>query len=106
MKVRNGFVSNSSSASFIVTWKPKELVATKEEAISTIVDGEYFNSEGDDGFLAFLNRNTKKDHEWYVTTAFTSMKNSMEDFGPHIMLLLGYLNTKSDFEFFARIDKD
>jgi hypothetical protein len=99
MKIRAGFVSNSSSASFIIRWREIEECdsGSIEEAISNLYDLEY----KEDDFVNSITKekiedkdlmypayrvakwaleNTKKIDDYYQTEGFTWMMNSYADF--------------------------
>lgn len=107
MKIRNGFVSNSSSASFIITWKPK--VSTDNDLkrmFSRLTEGDYLREEKGKDVYSFVEENTTIESGAFCTRDFTSMMNSMEDFDPRIFVLLAYLATNSQFEYSVLVDND
>ena len=86
MRIRTGFVSNSSSASFVVTWKVLDLHVKDEDAINYAVAQLLdYNSEYDpeEPFNEIV-KNTKvlslEDHI-FKTGFWTCMMNSSQDFG-------------------------
>ena len=102
MKRRNGFVSNSSSASFIIHWRIKgfgEEFSIKEAILKLMDSYRYFVEE--DKFVPLYKENTENEESIkektmmeeiekdtvknkdgsYTTTFYTYMKNSMDDFG-------------------------
>ena len=111
MKIRNGFVSNSSSASFIISWKQKiSTTNDPKEAFGMLAEGDFLyideDGKGDD-LPSFIEKNTKvKELGVFETEAFTTMMNSMEDFDPRIFVLLAYLASNNEFEYSAKIDSD
>ena len=85
MKFRNGFVSNSSSASFVVTWRcdtdegEDGSIIPLEDAIDLLL--EYCNPDLRDEIIKM----TKvQDNGSFITTGWTSMVNSYSDFPPEI----------------------
>ena len=116
MKIRTGFVSNSSSASFVIRWKTNVDMSTqldnitKEDRISlSLMDvmdtgrmdiediskkTEHNQSEEYDGYdnmLRHLFRNTKeidKVEDIYETSFWTSMHNCSSDFGRYAAYLV------------------
>jgi hypothetical protein len=97
MKIRNGFVSNSSSASFIVHWRMRTMgkeVGIKQ-ALSSVFDACVYSDETkdwswDDSYFIDgykktfeeIMEKTEQNHDGSFTTKFwTSMMNSPSDFG-------------------------
>lgn len=79
MKIRAGFVSNSSSASFSVIWQvldDKEYTA--EEAVKQL-----FDFDGRDALIARVAKDTTQlqAKNTFESTFFTSMLNAFGDFG-------------------------
>ena len=106
MKIRMGFVSNSSSGSFIIHWRMKAFGkrVTKERAIgnlfgvcfkdNTATEGSLLaNTEGEIDWEGTwnqdarskvedaMNKTVQNDDGSFTTTFWTSMVNSAEDFG-------------------------
>ena len=103
MKTRNSLVSNSSSASFIVTWKcldPEE--TDKKEVINQLF------GYGDKSLKLNITNNTIQLKSGYFRTAFfISMLNEITDFGPDAGYLILSLYTNSNFEIAdARVESD
>lgn len=96
MKIRTGFVSNSSSASFVIHWRPKtmgEKVSLKE-ALSNIYGVTSYKIETDEvnwqdnwdkecqPKFEKTKEQTKDNGDGTYTTHFcTSMMNTADDFG-------------------------
>ncbi len=95
MKIRNGFVSNSSSGSFIMNWRMKTFgkEVTIRRAIGNIF-GVYFKEDTDEfDWENTWNKEVKPKVEKaidatvqnsdgsFTSTFWTSMVNSPEDFG-------------------------
>ncbi|MFA5314137.1 MAG: hypothetical protein WC375_12625 [Methanomassiliicoccales archaeon] len=97
MKTRNGYVSNSSSASFIVEWKPKRNTLDNLEMWQDIGELLDLIEDWDDEAKQFVDRfklmgkATKtanwalqktrlKDNGVYKTSVYISMRNSVADY--------------------------
>lgn len=114
MKIRNGFVSNSSSGSFILHWRAR----TFGEEIS-IVEAigkvfcvwfnpdtkeirweDFWNHEVKPKVEEIINATVKNVDGSFTTTFWTSMVNSPEDFGEAAKsLVMGIIaNENGDFE--------
>jgi len=113
MKIRNGFVSNSSSASFIVHWRMrtygKEITA--EKAVGKIF-GVYFkeneykidwdntwNKEAKCKVEEILKNTEMNNDGTFTSTFFTDMMNSTEDFGAAAKSLVMGIVANEDNEF-------
>jgi len=84
MKIRTGFVSNSSSASFTLVWKVNANIGyTPEEAIDDLLE---YSSEK---IIEDVKRNTEKadGHNAFISKFWTCMMNCEEDFGHGALLL-------------------
>lgn len=103
MKKRTGFVSNSSSASFQITWKcygeSEEL--TVEEAIKRLM-------EFDDSYEYAVKQTKKIDKNVFQSSFWTCMMNSYSDFGITAMAVYFALSMqKSKFEILAaKVEED
>jgi len=118
MKSRIGFVSNSSSASFVIHWRVRSYGydISVPDAIGRIFDVDY--EEGIKGEtwaedkyidpMTNLNRFTHKNSDGSFTTIFgTTMFNDYEDFGKDAMFLCTALVGSDRFEIIdAKIEKD
>ena len=102
MKIRNGFVSNSSSASFVITWKA-DCFDNLDDALNRIF--EYADTSKK--FIGDIKIRTKKgEQDNYETSFDTCMFNSFEDFTEAPMRLLMALECiKLDGDSFAEIIK-
>lgn len=106
MKVRAGFVSNSSSASFIIKWKHKRnKEMTLKEALD-VMEHEYMFEDG--MTRTGIEKLTEDIGDGkFKTEFFTSMMNSADNFGEIAKSFLINIFTSDDFEIFDyRIDKD
>ena len=96
MKIRDGFVSNSSSASFIVKWEEEssDWDTTEGQSHSEDIDGqidslfEYANEQKNDKYLEGIKQATVKKMGYFQTTFYTSMFNGMDDFGQDAIRLV------------------
>ena len=86
MRIRSGFVSNSSSASFIVWWKPYCPDWSIHENLENLL--EY----ADDSlkYMKEIEDNTiENDQGTYKTSFWTTMYNGVDDFGEAATKLVG-----------------
>jgi hypothetical protein len=103
MKIRNGFVSNSSSASFIVHWRMKTFgeEIEKEEAILGLLgvgDITNFREEYKQRITNIIERTKQNKDGSFVTTFGTSMLNDFDDFGEGAKSMALALICNDDFE--------
>jgi len=85
MKIRAGFVSNSSSASFVIYWRVLDSDKLDiKEALAQV-----FKSE-DDPCVNWLLDKTEETYaaNTFKTQVWTSMYNTYADFGPEVAYLL------------------
>jgi hypothetical protein len=117
MKVRNGFVSNSSSGSFILHWRVKSLgeeISTQRAVgrvfgISSLENGELDWSFSLDREIKptidkIIEKTVQNSDGTFTTTFWTSMVNSEEDFGDEAKSFVMRIFVDSD-DNFAIIDK-
>lgn len=113
MKIRNGFVSNSSSASFIVTWKTKYPNETLKETLCHLFGvlyekendkyGEYCEEiyEKEIALIEWVIKNTNSEESVngtiYTTEDFTSMMNSYLDFDSNMAYFIMALAGEGEF---------
>jgi hypothetical protein len=97
MKIRHGFVSNSSSASFIVVWKCLDPnIDNAKDALAKITLDD-----------SILERTQKLKSNAYRTVFFTTMFNEYEDFGPEAAFMIMNLYVDNNFEIIdARVEAD
>ncbi len=94
MKVRMGFVSNSSSGSFIMHWRMRTMgkEVTKEKAIGKVfgafvkedgtIDWENtWNADRNEIMKDAIEKTEKNTDGSFATTFWTSMVNNGDDFG-------------------------
>jgi len=121
MKIRNGFVSNSSSGSFIMHWRVKTY--GKDVSVTNAV-GRIFNAsfKQDSDEISWFDtwnkemkpvveeiiRATMKNNDGSFTTSFwTSMVNSPEDFGEAAKSLVMGIVASEDYELIdSKIEMD
>jgi len=122
MKIRNGFVSNSSSASFIVNWRIKGFGEdfTVRGALSTLYEigtydkdrdeynfGEWDKDHYEDIIISIEKRTKKNNNGTFTSEFFTSMLNSYSDFGDAAQALLLYVMACDDSEVIdIKVDRD
>lgn len=82
MKIRSGFVSNSSSASFIIVWREIDPIerAEKNKNLDEILSDLF---SGRDELISYVKEHTKRNENdnAFVSRFWTSMFNDMSDFG-------------------------
>ena len=109
MKVRIGYVSNSSSASFIIHWKSRNnREMTLSQAIKQM-EHDYMFGEAEYGMTKeYIEKVTKENGNGKFTTEFfTSMMNSGDSFGEQARSFLINIMTSDDFEIYDfKVDKD
>ena len=121
MKIRNGFVSNSSSASFIVRWILKQNDVNQERyfnAAFCMLFGVGHNKNFDPNFEIWglekeyevIKRHTQIKEDGELETVFTtSMLNTVLDFGEtaaHFNFALDFPESSAIMVLEKKIDKD
>jgi len=107
MKIRKGYVSNSSSASFIVYWKSRNnREMSLEEAIEKMEDEFFFSKYG--MTKEYIKKVTQDNgYGRFTTEFFTTMMNSGDNFGEQAKSFLINIMTSDDFEIYNfKVDKD
>ena len=93
MKLRKGFVSNSSCASFIVTWESLEGIDNVKDAIHSLFGfGDYCSSKVKKVVPGLIDSTKKLKDGIFETAFFTTMFNDYEDFGEGHIMLIYYLS--------------
>jgi hypothetical protein len=105
MKIRIGFVSNSSAASFILIWGYRKEDKAQEYDAVQIVDnllGLSFTNERDIERLKSGTRICQEVDEYIFlsTSASTCMYNDDDDFGREIKYLTSFLESGKDPDYF------
>lgn len=95
MKIRNGFVSNSSSSSFILRWK---MHYDKDVSIDYALKRLFDFSEPEIAALSeeIKNKTKKIDENTFETRWWTCMRNSFSDFGVDAMVLYSMLKFEDE----------
>jgi len=127
MKVRTGFVSNSSSASFVVKWRendhhksdsPDEAIAylfnlsyySEDECIYTVDkkkrlgdgEGDWDLMDNAQTVAEWALKNTEEIDGHYETSGWTSMMNSYADFPYQMAFFLFALDSTRNIEIFDK----
>ena len=84
MKIRTRFVSNSSSASFVIVWQPYNAQDDIRENLKLLFAFADVSTECYDDVIA----HTIQEGELYKTSFGTSMFNGIDDFGEAAVKLL------------------
>ena len=119
MKIRNGFVSNSSSASFVVVWKLPLQYNDVGEFICNIFNVNYDKEkhvlktefrkdycEDEDLAIKALDNTQHVSDNIYQTTAFTGMMNTISDFETQFLSFIAALVVNKVEIVSADIDND
>lgn len=119
MKIRNGFVSNSSSASFIVRWKLVDSEENDQEKLFNeafcALYGPFSNDDGSPDLETWfelkedyesLKKHTKFSNGIFETIFSTSMLNSLKDLGPTAALFNFVLEFGQKRNIIQVIDKE
>lgn len=101
MKTRNSLVSNSSSASFIVIWRSlSSEIDSKTKAVDALTKwSSHFTG---DALLRLHSKTEELKPDVYRTQFFTSMMNSMSDFGEDAAFFILSLIDDKQFEIITR----
>ena len=88
MKVRNGFVSNSSSASFVIIWQPRQNI--NSQSFREDVENLFRYNNKSNYYISEVMKHTNEvqKEDFYHTSFFTSMFNGIDDFGEAAKALL------------------
>jgi len=86
MKIRTGFVSNSSSASFVINWECYHKDATLSQALHKLFDVEEGKSEEHNSYVYdivkdVIDQTTEHRPGVYTSNFYTTMLNWPCDFG-------------------------
>lgn len=124
MKKREGFVSNSSSTSFVVHWRMRVMgeKTNIKEALSRLYDAYIYDIEKGDfnwdenewskkafkeKFETIIENTKQVESGSFVTSAWTSMLNSYDDLGEVIQSLVFALVANENFEIIdSKLDCD
>ena len=92
MKTRNGFVSNSSSSSFVIHWSA-DMSGWEDLTFAEFVAKVLFDWGAERDVIDEVVKNTEKlDDGTFETTYWTNMTNSALDYGDAAMLHLFMLS--------------
>jgi hypothetical protein len=120
MKTRNGFVSNSSSASFIIHWRMRTMgeETNIQKALSNLYElynydeekkdfvWDEYNEEFKDRFEGVMKRTKQNADGSFTTDEFIGMLNDYDDFGKNVQSLVFALVANDCFEIIdARVDR-
>ena len=101
MKIRRGFVSNSSSASFIVKWRKTGGDIDPQQNFLELVEGDSYAASN---LGRYVMEHSVIANGWIETKDYTIMMNDMGDFSEEIKRLLMYLAVNKQFEYEASVD--
>ncbi len=86
MKIRNGFVSNSSSASFVIKWiNVRDPEASIEDSLKLLFPPDCRNAIEKRIIQTVINK-TKKEGSIFITEDYVNMYNTVFDYNEDLLL--------------------